>query len=287
MPTFSFIILTYNSEKHISNLLDSIHKHYGEEIKSGFIEIIIVDNASTDATLSKISKFKKIKIVKNSENAGFAKGINIGASHAQGKYLIITNPDATLNGESLTTVLADFENDPTIGIIGGRIYKVKGVYEKSVGRFLYVFNVLIMSLGLDELLGFRSSPNKRCEVDFVSGAFLIVRSSLFRKVDGLDENMFMYVEDMEFCFRVKQADYKVIFDPSISINHESHGSSNRSFAIKNIYSGILYFHKKHGTAFSYFMVKSILVLKAVSLVIIGKILNNKYLFNTYKDTLKI
>ncbi len=287
MPTFSFIILTYNSEKHISNLLDSIEKHYGEEIKSGFIEIIIVDNASTDKTLSQISKFKKVKIVKNQENLGFAKGVNIGASHAQGKYFIIINPDVTVNGESLEAILTDFENDPTIGVVGGRIYKSQSIYEKSVGRFLYVFNVFVMSIGLDELLGFRSSPSKRCNVDYVSGAFLIVRASLFRKVDGFDENMFMYVEDMEFCFRVKQADYKVIFDPSISINHESHGSSNRSFAIKNIYSGILYFHKKHGTSFSYFMVKSILVLKAASLVIIGKILNNKYLSSTYKEALKI
>ena len=144
-----------------------------------------------------------------------------------------------------------------------------------------------MMLGLDEVFGARSSPLEFTEVDFVSGGFMIIRKKLFEELKGLDENLFMYVEDMEFCFRVKKAGYKVAFDPEVVISHHSHGSSNRSFAIGNIYKGLLYFHKKHGNNISYFMVRIMLILKANALVLIGKIINNRYLTNTYTTALKI
>ena len=77
-----------------------------------------------------------------------------------------------------------------------------------------------------------------------------------------------------------------MFDPDIQIIHESHGSSNRGFAIKNIYKGILYFHKKHGSPFSYSLVKVMLMGKARLLVAFGKIVNNKYLTDTYSEALR-
>jgi len=86
---------------------------------------------------------------------------------------------------------------------------------------------------------------------------------------------------MEFCFRVKRKGYKVYFSPNVVIVHARHGSSSRSFAIKNIYKGLVYFHKKHGSAFSYFMVKTMLTLKASALVMLGRIINNRYLKESY------
>ena len=283
----SIIILTYNSANYINKLLESIVKFN----KSSNYEIIVVDNNSEDETVKRVLSIKykvlSIKLVQNSENFGFSKGINIGAKVAGGEYLLFINPDCEWSKGTTREFVSIFEQDVKVGVVGGKILAKNGVAEKSAGNFLKTLEVLLTALGLDETLGARFSPNKRCGVDFVSGGFMAVRKSLFEKLNGFDENLFLYVEDMEFCFRVKKEGKKVMFDPSVQIIHESHGSSNRSFAIENIYRGLLYFHKKHGNAFSYNSVKLLLWTKALALVTLGKIINNKYLAATYSKVLKL
>ncbi len=291
MPKISFLILTYNSEAHIEKLLESLSGFFDEQIKKGMVEIVLVDNHSQDKTLEKITdyrlKIKDLKIVKNKENLGFAKGINIAVSKSSGEYVVIINPDTQYKGGDIFEAVKLFDADGKIGVIGGKIINREGKYEKSAGRFLMPFEVVFMSLGLDELFGVRSSPSNIRQVDFVSGGFMIVKKDLFEKLGGFDENLFMYMEDMEFCFRVKKEGLKVLFDPYVEIVHESHGSSSRAFAIKNIYKGMLYFHKKHGTSLSYSLVKIMLMGKARLLVAFGKIVNNKYLTDTYSQALRL
>ncbi|OGH18136.1 MAG: hypothetical protein A2868_00955 [Candidatus Levybacteria bacterium RIFCSPHIGHO2_01_FULL_40_15b] len=301
MPKVSIIVLTYNSEKYIEKLLESIVKFN----KDSNYEIIVVDNNSEDGTVRLIQNSKlpstplgtsksqsanwrtKFKIIENKENVGFSRGINMGAREAKGEYLLFINPDAEWNSGSVNNFVSLFEGDDKIGVIGGKILTKDGSSEKSAGRFLKTSEVFLTTLGLDEALGVRFSPNKRCEVDFVSGGFMAVRRDLFERLGGFDENFFMYIEDMEFCFRVKKEELKVLFDPSIEVIHESHGSSNRSFAIENIYRGLLYFHKKHGTPFSYNSIKLLLQAKSSVLVLLGKIINNKYLTVTYSKLLRL
>ena len=287
----SIIILTYNSEKYIEKLLESIVKFN----KSSNYEVIIVDNNSIDNTVEVIQKSKiksqkfnsKFKIVQNGDNVGFSKGINIGAREAKGEYLLFINPDTEWKSGSVNNFVSIFESDDKIGVIGGKILTKDGNSEKSAGRFLKTSEVFLTTLGLDEALGVRFSPNQRQGVDFVSGGFMAVRRDLFERFGGFDENLFIYIEDMEFCYRVKKEGLKVSFDPSIEIIHERHGSSNCGFAIENIYRGIFYFHKKHGTPLSYNFVRSFLLSKAFALVTLGKIINNKYLTATYAQAFKV
>lgn len=286
MPEFSFIILTFNSQDYIEKLIKSLIKFFKEDIRSGKIEIVVVDNNSRDQTVSLVKKIRDIKLIENKENLGFSKGINLGASKSSSEYLVIINPDAEFKEGNILEAVKMFDKDKKLGVIGGRIINGSGKYEKSAGRFLKTFEILLMSLGLDEIFAVRNSPNNLREVDFVSGGFMIIRKSLFKKLSGFDENLFMYIEDMEFCYRVKKEGYKVIFDPKLTIFHKSHGSSSRSFAIKNIYKGLLYFQKKHGNSISYFMTKLILRLKAQMLVIVGRMTDNKYLTDTYLEALK-
>ncbi len=280
-PKLSIVILTYNSANYIERLLKSIAKFN----EGSDYEIIVVDNNSTDETVKLIQK-AKVKIIENKENVGFAKGINIGAEEAKGEYLLFINPDMEWKNGSIEDLISLFEQDSKVGVIGGKILTKNGRAEKSAGRSLKTFEVFLTTLGLDEALGVRTSPNKRCEVDFVSGGFMAVRKDLFGKLGGFDENLFMYVEDMEFCYRAKKEGMKVIFEPSVKVIHAGHGSSSRSFAIKHIYKGLLYFHKKHGNAFSYSTVGLMLFSKALALVVLGKIINNKYLTDTYSKVIK-
>lgn len=280
----SIIILTYNSGKYIGRLLEGI-----ELFNKGLdYEVIVADNNSDDDTLELVQNYiSKVKVIKNTENVGFAKGINIGAKKAKGEYLLFINPDAEWRQGVIDDFVSLFEKDKAIGVIGGKIINRQGGKENSAGHFLKSYQVLVMSLGLDDLFGVRFSPSKLCEVDFVSGGFMAVRKKLFGRLGGFDKNLFMYMEDMEFCFRVKKEGLKVMFEPNVQIVHEGQASSNRGFAVKNIYKGLFYFHKKHGTPFSYFFIRSILILKARTLVALGKIVNNKYLVDTYSQTLKI
>lgn len=287
MPEISFVILTYNSEAFIDKLINSLFLFLEEDIQEDRAEVIVVDNNSEDNTVPLVKKIKNITLLENKTNLGFSKGINRGVSVAKSNYVVIINPDTELKEGNFYKVLEQFKNDEKLAVIGGKIIGKNDKYEKSAGKFLKTFEIMLMSLGLDEVFEVRFSPDKLQEVDFVSGAFMIIKKSIFDELSGFDENLFMYVEDMEFCYRVKKAGYKVIFDPNIIIFHNSHGSSSRGFAIKNIYIGLLYFQKKHGNSLSFLLVKILLCLKARSLVLVGRIINNKYLASTYLEVQKI
>lgn len=279
MSTISFVILTYNSSKHIKNLLDSLFTKYNNEY-----EVVVVDNASTDSTVEIVEKFgKKVNLFKNPENGGFAKGINVGAKIAKGDYLLFINPDAELADGDLVGLLSVFKEHERAAVVGGKMLTWKGTPELSAGKFYTTFNTILLALGLDSFVRF--SPTKTQKVDFVSGGFMMVKKDIFEKLGGLDENFFMYIEDMEFCFRVKKAGHEVYFSPGMTIRHVGQGSSDRSFAIVNIYKGLMYFHKKHMGYFSFVLVKVLLKTKAVTLVILGKLMNNKYLVSTYLKAL--
>ena len=285
MPKVSVIILTYNSSAYISELIKST-KEFNPDGSS--FEIIVVDNSSTDDTLVKLKPFEnEITIKKNEKNLGFAGGINEGAKIAKGDYLLFINPDTKFDKGKIEDLVSVFEKFGKVGIVGGKLIDKNGRAEKSTGRFFGLFEIFLMSLGLDEAFGLRSSPKEIKKVDFVSGGFMMVKKQVFEKLNGFDENFFMYVEDVDFCKRAKNAGYQTYFTPETELVHVSHGSSDRSFAIENIYKGLFYYTKKHGNIFSYYLVKLLLRLKAIVLVIIGTIFNNSYLVDTYGKVLKI
>ncbi len=280
----SIIILTYNSSKYIKNLIESIYEFNHEKD----FEVLVVDNDSSDKTIEIVKKFgSKVKIIETGANLGFAKGINYGAKKAIGEYLLFVNPDAEFKKGNIEQMVSVLEKDKKIGVVGGRLVNDKGINEKSAGKFFGFFASILMAFGLDESFGIRFSPNVQVPVDFVSGGFMMVRSALFSEQSGFDENLFMYIEDMEFCYRVKRSGFRTVFTPYAIAFHAGHGSGSRGFAIKNIYRGILYFHKKHGTAFSYFIVRELFRFKAFVLVFIGKMINNKYLTETYREALTV
>jgi GT2 family glycosyltransferase len=281
----SIIILTYNSSKYIDELLQSLIKKYKGDIKSKQLEIIIADNASGDDTVKRASIYKEIKVLKTGGNFGYAKGNNIASKSASGDVLIFLNPDALYISGDILRLTNELKNE-NVGVVGGEILNYDGKRELSCGKFYNGFHTFLLSLGLEEFFGVRFAPSKRQKVQFVSGAFLAVRKRLFHELNGFDENYFMYIEDSDFCFRVKRAGYSTIFSPVATIKHIGQGSSNRTFAVINIYKGLLFFNKKYMSKFSYEFVKIILKTKAIVLVNYGKVSNNQYLVTTYEEALK-
>ena len=266
--------------------MQSLIKKYSSNINAKELEIIVADNKSLDDTLEKTDKYKeKVRIVENGGNLGYAKGNNLASKKANGEFLVFLNPDAKFIEGDLFDVISLFD-DADIGIIGGKIISLDGKKELSCGKFYNPLNILLLTLGLEESLGVRFAPNKKQKVDFVSGGFLFIRRKLFERLNGFDENYFMYVEDSDLCYQAKKKGFKVLYSNKATVQHVGQGSSNRTFAIVNIYKGLLYYSRKNGGKVNYFIVKLMLMIKARLLVLVGRVRNNKYLVDTYTEAMK-
>lgn len=289
MTNLSIIILNYNTRELTVACVRSLLAHYKKQIDDGEFEIIIVDNASADESVSMIQKqlwFSQVKLVQNKENVGFSKGCNRGSSHAKGNHLLFLNSDTQMLDNGLVGMLNYLEKHESVGILGGRLQNTDGSSQASAGVFYTLPRVLLLLIGAERLGKLRYSPEKIASVDWVSGAMLMIDKKLFEKLGGFDEQLFMYMEDMELCFRVKKGGETVVFYPECVVKHISHGSSNRGFAIVQIYKGLLYFYKKHTNLLEYSIVKGLLVAKATILIMLGVILGNKSLRETYTKALQ-
>lgn len=280
MAEVSIIILTYNSSRFIEGLLKSL-------TKTKNAEILVVDNHSKDDTVKLAKKFENIKVIETGENLGFAKGINFGARQAEGKYLLFINPDTQLKSGDISSLVTIFTSHDKVGVVGGKLIDRNGTSEKSCGTYFGFIESLAIATGLDELTGVRYSPDKISKVDFVSGGFMMVDAKLFFGLGGFDEKFFMYVEDMELCYRVKKSGYQVYFTPEVVVEHEGQGSSSREFAVLNIYKGLLYFHKKHKNFLEYRIVWLALYIKAMMVYLLGRITNNSNYISTYGKALEL
>lgn len=275
----SIIILSYNTKDLLHACLTSVFKNFHQED----IEVIVVDNASKDTSVEMIKKeFKNVNLIESKENLGFSKGINLGVKSAKGDILLFLNSDTTIKENNLKDIINCFERDKTIGIIGGALYGKDGTRQVYNGSFYTIFNVLFANKSRRDAF----PDGNPTETEWVSGGCMFVKKELFEKLSGFDEHFFMYVEDMELCFRAKKLGYKTMFMPSFSVHHIQQGSSNRAFAIVEIYKGIHYFFKKHKNTVEYIIVIIVLIIKALGAILIGTITRNHYLTSTYRKALR-
>lgn len=289
----SIITLNYKKSHLTISCMESLQKQFHKELAEGKIEVIIVDNASGDDSVAilnteiKKKSYKGMRVVANSENAGFGKGCNLGASHAKGKYFLLLNNDTLVKDKGILSMAEYLDSHEEIAILGGQLRNMDGSLQASAGKFYTPRNATLLLLGFQKYGILDISPKKIQEVDWVKGALLMIRSEVYKKLKGFDEKIFMYIEDMELCYRAKLAGYKIYFYPDVSVYHVDQGSGNRTFAIVNIYKNLLYFYKKHRSRTEYLYLKSLLRIKAASLVAVGRVTNNSYLISTYEQALKV
>ena len=115
---------------------------------------------------------------------------------------------------------------------------------------------------------------------------MFIKKALFDGIQGFDPKIFMYIEDMEICFRVRRLGYKIYYYPQFEVKHLGYGSSNREFAITNIYKGLIYFYKKHKSSQELMFVKGLLTLKAYGVISVAKLTRKSHLSQTYKKALQ-
>lgn len=274
----SVIILSYNTKDLLRACLNSVFTHTKDIIS----EVIVVDNASHDDSVSMVkSEFKQVVLLENKENLGFSKGCNLGAKRAKGKYLFFLNSDTEIVDDMLRRALSLFKQNRDIAVVGGLLKNQDGTTSRSHGKF-FTFSSIFSMLFLRERF---VADNKEQMVDWVSGGCMLVKRDIFEKVHGFDEHFFMYIEDAEICYRIKHLGYSIMYYPEFSVKHKAQGSSNRSFAIVEIYKGILYYYKKHRPAWDYFFIRVLLGIKAIIVIVISAVTFHNEKIRTYKKAL--
>lgn len=284
--TLSIVVLNYKTKELTISCLTSLFNLFKEELEDNVLEILAVDNASGDGSyeaLLELSKNKKgIKVIKSEKNLGFGGGNNLGVKNSKGDFILFLNSDTEVLDKGFLKMTEFLNKNPKVGILGPKLINFDGTDQPSAGNFYGLSNLLIMLLGLEK----RRSPKKIEKVDWISGAAAMVRKKVFERIGRFDEKIFIYAEDMELCFRAKILGFDTYFFPGASVKHVERGSSDRTFAIVNIYKNILYFYKKHKSYLEYVIAKFLLISKAVAVYSLGKILRNRYYVDTYSKAIK-
>jgi len=227
----SIIIVNWNGQNFLRQCLQSIQLET-QEIP---YEIIVIDNASTDNSLQLLrNEFPDITLIINNENVGFAKANNQGIAQAKGDYIVLLNPDTEIKKQTLQKMAAYLDKHIDVGIVGPRLMLPNGsIQGGAAGYYPSISTILNYTLGLHALLPnhihglWLASKQYRAvelDVDWVAGACLMVRASVVKQVGHLNADYFMYAEDMEFCYRVKLAGWKIRCLPNLSIIHHIGGS---------------------------------------------------------------
>lgn len=278
----SIIILSYNTEALLYACLDSLYSH----LKDVVFEVIVVDNNSQDESVHMVKKeFKKVILIENKENVGFAKGCNQAAKKAHGEYLLFLNSDTQMETDSLQKAIAQLQENEGVAILGGFLDNTDGTTSHSYGNFFTLGSTFALLFG--GKLNKDHQVQKKQFVDWVSGGCMLIKRQVFEIAHGFDERFFMYIEDMELCYRIKKMGYSTLYYPEFFVTHKAQGSSNRSFAVLEIYKGILYFYKKHMSKLDYFAVRILLGIKAILVLVISIITLDNKKMETYGRALRL
>ncbi len=239
-PRVSIIIVSYNTRELLRDCLKSIYKH----VRGVTWEAVVVDNGSTDGSVEMVqTEYPSVRLIVNNQNLGFGVANNIGAKKSSGTYLMFLNSDTVLVEDTVNTLQKYMEKEPGVGIVGPAVFLADGQLQpKTCGNYpvlRIIFN--------DALLLSRLVPVKRyfpgmhledddltgdtMEVDWVSGVCMLIRKDLFQEVGGFDPDYFMYTEDIDLCWRIKRAGWKVVRVNITSIIHYC-GASSKTDADK-------------------------------------------------------
>lgn len=227
MIRLSVIIVSYNVKSYLINCIRSVKK----ASQQFPVEIIVIDNASIDQSAeSVVNEFPDVRLIKNDINLGYGSACNQGLSISKGDYLLILNPDTLVEENTFTHLLGFMEANREVGLVGCKILNEDGSLQLACRRSFPTPWIAFTKLsGLSYLFPKSKwfakynltylDENKPAEVDAVSGSFMLLSKSAYQKAGGFDEQFFMYAEDLDLCFRIKQSGFKVVYRPEASIIH--------------------------------------------------------------------
>jgi len=253
--TLSIIIVNYNVEYFLHQCLKSI-----ELAKKNInLEVFVVDNNSVDSSVVMLKEiFPHVKLILNDKNIGFAKANNQAIKQAQGKYILLLNPDTIIQENTLSEVINFMEENPQSGGLGVKMIDGNGDFLPESKRSLpspssAFYKIFGLSFLFPKSRRFGKyhlnylDHNQTHEIDVVSGAFFMTSKKVLDQIGLLDEEFFMYGEDIDLSYRIQKAGYKNIYLSTTSIIHYK-GESTKKTSINYIfmfYKAMIIFVKKH------------------------------------------
>ncbi len=251
----SIIIVSYNT----CNLtLDAIKSIY-QSITEYRYEVLVVDNASSDNSVTEISKrYANVKLIENHNNVGFSRANNQAMRVASGRYILLLNSDTIIDSNTIQTMVDFMDNNPKVGASGCKVVLPDGSLDKACRRGFPTPSTSFYYLsGLSKLFPTSPTinryhyghlnPNDAYPVDCLVGAFMLVRKETIDEIGMLDEDFFMYGEDIDWCYRIKAAGWEIYYNPYTTITHYK-GASSKKKPFKIIYEfhrAMYLFHRKH------------------------------------------
>ena len=254
----SIIIVNWNIREDVVNCLRSIE----ENQPRCEYEVIVVDNASTDGSAEAVrQKFPWVRLIVNEQNLGFAAGNNVGLKKASGEYVLFLNSDTIVHRGSFDGLVSFMDGNPEVGGCGPKLLNQDGTVQPSARRFPTLRGILHYYTILRVVPIFRSEYRKwhmrdfkhdrRMDVDQVKGAALMARRSIVEELGRMDEAFFMYYEEVDLCYGIKQAGWRVAFVPDVAITHLGGRSMNRmpvDRRVMTLRSMLTFLRKRHGRA---------------------------------------
>jgi hypothetical protein len=254
--TLSILIINWNTKDLTINCLNSIQKNLSDIDH----EIIVVDNASSDCSVRAIKgRFSEVRLIENISNLGFSKANNQAYSISKGEFILLLNSDTLIKPHSIGKMLEYMQNNHEVGICGARLINPDGTSQRSIGTYPTFKKYLINNLPFDFMKPygwnekFKNSltingQKKPFHVDVVPGACLMTRRKIIDEIGFLDERFYFYSEDVDYCYRVKQASWQIVCLPEVEVIHFGGQSSSKDvnrFLLESVKSRKHFFSKHY------------------------------------------
>lgn len=265
--TLSIIIVSWNVCDLLRVCLQSIYAN-----ADGLdLQVIVVDSASSDETVGMVSaEFPQTLLLPQTENVGFPRGNNIGLAHATGDYILFLNPDTEIIGEALQTMVAYMQVHSAVGMLGPELLNSDSSHQSSRRRFPTLTTAIFESTWLQPyaprtMLHHYYVEDVRDDeiapVDWVSGAAMMTRRAVIEQIGGMDVGYFMYSEELDYCRRIKDVGWEIIYLPTAKIIHHHGKSSEQAMTHRHINfnrAKLRYIRKFEGRG-AYYVVRVVLL----------------------------
>ncbi len=255
MKDLSIIIVSWNVRDYLEACLSSINANHG----SLDLEVIVVDSGSLDGSQQMVKQsFPGVRLIDCGENVGFPRGNNLGLAEANGQYTLLLNPDTEIVGDALVSMINYLDSHSEVGLVGGQLLNSDGTIQSSKRRFPTLGTAIFESTWLEAI-----APRKLLtayyvedfpsdtptQVDWLTGACLMTRRKVVEQVGPMDEAYFMYSEELDWCRRIKEAGWQIVYLPEAKVVHHIGKSSDQAVAERHLNfqrAKLRYFQKYHG-----------------------------------------
>jgi GT2 family glycosyltransferase len=265
MPELSVVIINFNAKQYLHNCISSVISELNSHVDH---EVIVVDDASTDGSPQMVKEdYSSVKLIENERNLGFVASNNIGIKAASGKFIFCLNNDTVVKDGAIKGLVNFMKAHPDAGAIGPKLlnsdgtiqYQCRRSFPTPLNSFFYFSGIsrfFPKSKTISSYLMTYLDDAETIKVDSLCGAAMMVTRDVVASVGPMDEDYFMYGDDIDWCYRIKKAGWNIYYHPQAEIFHYGGRGGSRSMPFKSLYRyyrAMAVYHKKHNAGRHFFI----------------------------------